>query len=857
MYMNIFSKKQRSFAGETLATISFPLGGIGTGCVGLSGRGGLTDWQIFNRPSIGFSLPKTFPIIWAQEQGKPSVCRVLQAPPCPPYEAGGHGHFSGSGEGLPHMDRCVFHGEFPFAWIAFQSRKLPVSVSLEAYNPFIPSDPDASGYPAAILRYTLKNRTRNRVRATVAWSLFNAVGLIGSAQNDPNLRTTIEFGVGRNVNQYKEEGGVRGLFFSSEKWPEGHPRHGSMALTTPEKSVTVMKYWLRAGWFSPMHEFWDEFSQNGILPDHDYDPTPEGESAAGALGVRLSLSPGQSRTVCFYITWYFPIYEKSWGAKPDPSSGIPVSPSGWPIWKNYYAHQFTDAFDVAVKLNHSEKTLREVTRDFHDSLFSTTAPSVVLDAVSSQIAILKSPTCLRLEDGTFYGFEGCSPCMGCCEGSCTHVWNYQLALPFLFPSLERSMRTADYKYNQREDGSMGFRLQLPIGVPPDTFLPCGDGQMGGIIKLYRDWKISGDDEWLKTLWPAAKRALEYAWVQWDADKDGVMEGIQHNTYDIEFHGPNPLMTIFYLGALTAGSRIAEYLGDKDTAEKYLEIAAKGKKWIEENLFNSKYFVQIYDEEKVSAYQFGKGCLSDQLLGQWLSSASGLGYVISPQKVKKTLQSIFKYNWKQSLAEHPNAQRVYALNNESGLLMCSWPLGERPRIPFPYSDEVWTGTEYQVASHLIWEGFVEEGARIVAGTRARYDGKKRNPWNEFECGFFYARAMAAYGLLLALSGFSFDVGKGRIGFEPRIKSDKFKTFWALDNAWGTYEQEKTFVVLEVHWGKLELRELLSPVFQKLHVPQVILKKNGTSKILRASSNGTSIQLAKPLRLTSGDCITVKK
>ncbi|GAG23288.1 unnamed protein product, partial [marine sediment metagenome] len=258
------------------------------------------------------------------------------------------------------------------------------------------------------------------------------------------------------------------------------------ALVTPDRGTTILEYWKRQGWFAPMHDFWDTFSSSGRFEERHYDtPSEEGQTDAGALGIRAKLKPGASRTVTFYITWYFPTFEKYWGAACCDGPECQGKPRR-ATWPNYYAGQFDDALDVAGKLHKKERKLRAMSMRFHDALFSSTLPSYVLDAVSSQMAILKTATCLRLSDGSFYGFEGCTPTAGCCDGSCTHVWNYQQALPFLFPGLERSMRSIDYKHNMRDDGGMCFRLQLPLDSPPNEFHACADGQMGGVIKTYRD-----------------------------------------------------------------------------------------------------------------------------------------------------------------------------------------------------------------------------------------------------------------------------------------------------------------------------------------------------------------------------------
>jgi uncharacterized protein (DUF608 family) len=212
-----------------------------------------------------------------------------------------------------------------------------------------------------------------------------------------------------------------------------------------------------------------------------------------------------------------------------------------------------------------------------------------------------------------------------------------------------------------------------------------------------------------------------------------------------------MLSGFYLGALLAGSRMAEAVGDRPAARLYRSVFEKGKKRYDELLWNGEYYVQKYDLVMEKKYQYGEGCLSDQALGQWLAMVAGLGRILPEDRLKTTLGSIFRYNFLTDFRDFSNCQRTYALGDEKGLLLCSWPKGGRPPLPFVYSDEVWTGIEYQVASHLIYEGLLEEGLSIVKAVRDRYDGLRRNPWDEVECGHHYARAMSSWGVLLALSG----------------------------------------------------------------------------------------------------------
>jgi uncharacterized protein (DUF608 family) len=548
----------------------------------------------------------------------------------------------------------------------------------------------------------------------------------------------------------------------------------------------------------------------------------------------------------------------------------PVEPK--PVWKNYYATQHADAVAVAEYVAKHINRLEDDTRAFAEALWSSTLPEAVLDAVSSQISILKTTTCLRLSDGTFYGFEGCSPQQGCCEGTCTHVWNYAQALPYLFPCLERSVREKDYAINLHRDGHMTFRMPLPLGtIPEPTFHAAADGQMGGVLKVYRDWQICGDDEWLKALWASVQRALEYAWREWDRDKDGVMEGVQHNTYDVEFHGPNTMMGSFYLGALRAAEEIARYLGEYDKAEEYRRVYESGRAWMDEHLFNGEYY--IHEVRPASPemstdprspnfppYQLGRGCLSDQLIGQWYARMLRLGDLLDAEHIRKALLSVFRYNWKSDLYEHVNPQRIYALNGEAGLLLATWPHGGRPLFPFPYSDEVWTGVEYQVASHLIYEGFVEEGLSIVKGVRDRYNGERRNPWNEFECGNHYARAMASYALLLALADLFYSAPRGLLRFAPRVYPEDFACFFSVDSGWGRVKQ--TFgagykrAEVQVHRGSLRVCEM--QLGFTANRPQVrVADRTVPATATPLAEGGTQVTFAEPVTIRQGETLLVEE
>jgi uncharacterized protein (DUF608 family) len=760
----------------------------------------------------------------------------------------------------------VFTGAFPFARLKFEDPKFPLQVSLVAYKPFIPLNPDDSGLPVAIFHFEIQNPTDEPVRLMLYANLENRAG-------HPET--------GQGVIEYFEMEGGRGLRMSSRKHPPDSPRFSTLALATPYREALAQTHWLRAYAFGPQGHFWRQASQ-GILEENREPAYLENDTDVGTIALPAVLAPGERVSLPVWIAWHAPNFEKYWGREKA-------------VWKNYYATRFDDVLAVIQYLAQNHKRLEAETRLFADTLYASTLPEAVLDAVSSQMSILKTPTCILLEDGTFWGWEGCKENAGSCEGSCTHVWNYAQALPFLFPQLERSMRNADYRYNLSPDGHMSFRMPLPPGTPPETeFHAAADGQLGGVMKVYRDWLIGGGDDWLRQLWPSVKKALEYTWLYWDQDRDGVIEGLQHVTYDIELFGPNAMVGSWYLGALRAAEEMARAVGDEEASRCYRSIFESGRARMDASLFNGEYYVQDARMEALHAspygpskpiitgdpdepvelrftdnikpgiprFQIDHGCLSDQIIGQWFAQLVGLGHLFEPAHVRSALASIFAYNWKSDLSEFPNPARIFAINHEAGLVMATWPGGDRPGLPFYFADEVWCGTEYQVASHLLYEGFIDEGLAIVKGARDRHTGELRNPWNEIEAGYHYARSMASYSLLLALSDFYYSAPEKFLHFSPRVYKRDFACFFSVDSGWGILRQEigESFqqIIVEVRYGHLELSRLqFSLAFDgKPFVQSGNLAVESAIEKSSPGEDGAVLVFAQPLTIVPGQVLMVK-
>lgn len=782
----------RSF-DSSASEVAFPLGGIGTGNVSIGARGDLRDWEIFNSPAKGNNLPNTFFAIRVQSNGNDPIARVIEGPVQHPHIRS-HGYHPSTSAGLPRFAKSTLHGEYPLVTIDFEDDKLPITIQLEAYTPLIPINPEDSGIPCAIFNYTVTNTSDVEQRISLVGSMVNP---IGGLKYDP-YGGLLASHRGAPVNTYRDENGLRGLYY------QGNPNvtandldFGSMALVTDHEQVSHKRAWLRGAWFDNLREFWDDFKDDGLLTDLNYEALPEnGKPDTGSLVLLDTLQPNESHTFRFYLTWYFPNRHNQWQSS---AFNFEQDLSDAQIIRNHYATRFEDAWQVAEYIQSDYERLDGTTRTFHDALFSSTLPPTVLDAISANIVPVRSTTCFWLEDGRFYGWEGCFDDEGCCPGSCTHVWSYAQTAAFLFPSLERAMREIEFEIETEDDGYMTFRTFKTFGGEfvwqwgdqrPEAAV---DGQMGCILRAYREWQLSGDTDWLRRLWTPIKNSIAFAQAQWDKDHDNVLDGRQHNTYDIEFYGPNPLSTIYYLAALRAVEEMATLMDEPQIVTNCRNAFESGSQTMDELLWNGEYYIQKLDDVDAYHYQHGIGCLSDQLLGQLHARILGLGDLLPKEHIESAVRAIYDYNFRTNFENHTNYQRTYVLNDESGLLLCSWPHGGEPKFPFVYSDEVWTGIEYQVAAQLIYEGATDEALTIVQAVRDRHDGIRRNPWNEVECGHHYARSMSSWALLLALSGAQANVAAGEICFNPvmngSISDDAFQTFWSTGTAWGTFRQSR--------------------------------------------------------------------
>ena len=608
------------------------------------------------------------------------------------------------------------------------------------------------------------------------------------------------------------------------------PGFGSMEFSVLDPTATSIAQ------ISNIPNLLGDFYKDGSLNLNSLEnPSKRWKTYNSALCSTISLNPDEEKEITFIVTWFFPNYYWRFRWQNE-----------WRIG-NFYATKFKDASDVTTKLIDKFSFLTSATKRFSNTLYDTSLPSYLIEAVGSTIASLRSAHFFITENGDFCSWEGSGYHDGSCPLNCTHVLQYAQTIPFLFPDLAKNLRYLDYHIQMMDNGGIRYRLTLPLSEPRGSG-PFLEGQADIILQTYREHLFSPDNTFLRNEWGNIKKAIKWMFQQ-DPDADGIIAEPQYHTFDWTLEGVNPLTFLTYLSALMATERMAHIVNDSEIemeAKKRFEVGLKNI--MEATWDGGKgYFVQKLPEGKNIDYQLGKGCLAVQLQGCFWSRLLGMGDFISRDKISRTLNSIYKNNWIDDFEEHIaepnylktfNIFRSFASGKEKGLLNVVWKKGEVPEKPFPYAEEVWTGVEYLVASSMIQEGQVENALQIIRGARERYDGVWRNPFADEESGNYYTRAMSAWGLLLSAQGFAFNFPENFIGFAPKINPENFKSLFTAFKGWGTFSQTRTknsqTNQISLFYGSIKIQKI------SLFVPSD-WGKFSVSKIVQIGKNNSSIDI----------------
>jgi uncharacterized protein (DUF608 family) len=670
----------------------------------------------------------------------------------------------------------------------------PVEAAVEVFNPFSPGNVSISSLPLMVLRVSMISLVERAVDVSIMLSVED---IVGHRRRERGLASSPTV-VPRPVQ------GGRGMLLGDESIEVTDSDWGTLAAAVIGEDSWLGPTWGLGKWNQGLLAMWRGYVESGRPQPGTFElggPGPsELTSIAATLGVSRVLGPGEETEATFLLAWHFP-NRRAWKPGRWPRGGEGVYKVG-----NYYSATACDAWELLSGQLADLGHLRELTERFVSEFWGSDLSPIIKEAALFNLSTLRTQTVFRIADGWPLAWEGCLDDAGSCLGSCTHVWNYDLATPFLFGYLSRKMRELEYRFGTDSDGAMSFRIMLPLEQARQLPTTAADGQFGCVVKLFREWRLSGDDAWMKELWPSCKRSIEFAWVEggWDADRDGLVEGAQHNTTDVEYYGPNPVVQSWYLAALRAGSVMARVADDIEFARTCEEVLTAGIAATESTLFNGDYYQQRVlppgdfsrvakrlryegmgaDKADQPEFQLGDGCVTDQLVGDTYSRLAGLGPLFCESHVEAALQSIHRLNYVSDFGQWTNCMRTFATSGERGHVVCTYPHG-LPRHPMPYWSEVWSGLEYVYAMGLALQGQGALAEEVVAAVRERFSGARRNPFDEAECGHHYARAMASWGLVVALTGFDYDGRTGVMRFAGA--SDNVRWFWSNGGAWGYVQQ----------------------------------------------------------------------
>jgi uncharacterized protein (DUF608 family) len=592
----------------------------------------------------------------------------------------------------------------------------------------------------------------------------------------------------------------------------------------------------------------------GEAPALDEASAVFGRKLVGALGRRGKLGPGKTWEATFVLGWYFPALLAGKLDRLATAAKL----------KRSYSTRFDKAPGVVRHVAENFERLAGQTRLWARTWYDSTLPYWLLDRSFWTLCCLATATCYHLSNGRFYGFEGTY----CCDGTCTHVWQYAQGLARIFPSLERDLREKiDYGLAFHADsGAIDYRGEYGRQV-------AHDGQAGTVLRAYREHLTAPDDGYLQRIWSRIKKSLEYL-IARDTDGDGLLDGEQYNTLDASWYGQIAWISSLYLAALRAGAAMARERGDGAFAKRCEALADKGRASIVKKLFNGEYFIQRVDPKHPGAINSNDGCHIDQVFGQAWAFQVGLPRVVPRKQTRQALESLWKYNFTADVGPYRTGfkaipgGRWYAMPGEGGLVMCTWPRGgaEKARgkgdATFAgYFNECMAGFEYQVAAHMIWEGLVEKGLAVARMVHDRYHPSRRNPFNDVECSDHYARAMSSYGIFLAACGFEYHGPKGHLGFAPRLSPERFRAAFTAAEGWGTFAQQRGAknlkATIDLKWGKLRLASLALELPTGAKVAQAKARVGGRAVAVRPKQAGRRVELvlASTVTLEAGQGVEV--
>jgi non-lysosomal glucosylceramidase len=829
------------------------IGGIGTGSAELRMDGLFYNWQIFNNLPLGTGKPIAYPpdsmlfflLRYQIEGGEPRIKALMVNNEDDVASINSVNQYNAAYiypwlSGVDSIESVV---QFPFVRMKYLDAEMPVDVEMEVFSPFIPGDVKNSALPVMLFRFDVKSKIDAPVTVTLAANIRTGAGY---DFREKLYTSALKSKAGRVLHT----SGASGI-------AETESSFGTQTLGSLAEDTT----W-RLGW-DHTHTHYEQFLRSAVLPDLDTTDPVEGKGGVNVFDRRLNKVNGLER--CFSALAVTRTLEKGGGFEHHF-----VHAWSFPnrynhrfdrIEGHYHSNFFRDSEAVADYAIANRSDLTAKTRAFVDDFFASTLDPVVLNQVNSHLNTFITSSWLT-RSGDFGVLEGMNCNDSCCGLTTIDVSVYGSPLIVsLFPELQKaSMRL--HRDLQQGDGKVAHSYMKDFNHHPAVVADLTDRldvAMQYAVLVVRDFLWTSDRAYLDDMWPSVRKAMDYM-LSRDTNGDLMpdMEGIMCSYDNFPMYGLSSYIQSQWLCALAMCAEAAEVVGDAKAAIRYRRIFEKGRKLLDERLWNGSYF-RLYDTRQrryatldgtgrkieTEVPPKDEGCLTDQLIGQWVSRMSGLGPIADGAKIQSALRNILKLSFTPDI----------------GLRNCSWP-GDAFLHDIPWdiwvdqANTPWTGVELAFASFLIYEGLVEEAMRVIRLVDRRYR-RAGLYWNHQECGGHYYRAMSAWTIMNAFLGLT--INRGRLGFSPKIRSDEYKVLFAVNGATAHFIREKGTVAIDVRSGRLEFSTLvLDPACLPVKKPSVRI--TGTPAIspvsVASGDEETRIEFGKVVALDAGRRIEIQ-
>lgn len=797
-----------NYAASSRVRSGISMGGIGTGSIEFRKDGNFYNWSIFNNFPRGtgpiFELPtkpKTFEdqsflffLVRYQVEGEKPQLKLLQLNNS--LQEGGQEGIIYYYPWMSAVDKIEYSARFPFTNMKFSDADMPIDIELEAFSPFIPFDVKNSALPGVYFNFKIKSKTDKNVDVMLLGSLRNLVGydtqdkaFEAKLVNEKNYKFFAQSasGMDEKTSTYGQMGlGVIGGDEVSYYlgWEHKHPYYEKLLVENKLANID------------------DTQSRNSVNNENKRIANGRNDQRCfSSIAVSHKLKAGKEFTSAFFMNWNFPNNYggiENHNAK-DTTKCIDVRKQiGVKQTKNmglYYQNYFTDINATAAYFATQVDDLSSRSHQFVNDMYSSDIDQFVLDQVNSQLNTFVSSSTLTKE-GNFAIREGLTASQSWGPNITSDVSLYASPMIIgLFPELQKAsmrshakLQTKDGEINHGLGYDMDFNQNGTWGVYDRVDLVPNFIQM-----VLRDFLWTNDKQYIREMWPSVKLGINYMLTKRDKDGDQMpdMNGIMCSYDNFPMYGLASYIQSQWINALTMASEVAAEMGEPKLEKQYKEIAQKGSKLMEQKLWNGSYY--NLSNDYLGKKGIDNGCLTDQLIGQWVAHNAGLGYIFDKQNVQKSLKSIMDKSF------------IY----NSFLRNCSWP-AHPDLFPIATSDlwvdqanTPWTGVELAFASFLIYENMVDDGLKVIKGVDDRYR-KAGLYFDHQEFGGHYYRPMAAWSIMNAFLGYS--VNRGTYSFNPKIKKDTFNMFFTIPAGTAIYKKEVNSIQIEVKTGEMTFSKL---------------------------------------------------